>query len=91
MFKLPEELTIVQVDECKSQFLTYVNENIELAFDDSQVNRVDTVGIQLLLSMVNYIASQNKSLVWQSQSQIIQQSIKQLGIDEAILNQYFDN
>lgn len=88
MFKFPQELTIVQVDECKLNFLEYVEKNQELAFDDSDVMRVDTVGIQLILSMVTYIASQNKSLSWQISSPIVNQSIKQLGIDEAILNQY---
>ena len=89
MFKLPEELTIVNVDECKSQFIDYVESNDNVVFDCSKVSRVDTIGIQLLLSMVNYIDSKNKTLSWQEQPPIIQQSIKQLGINEVILNQYF--
>ena len=89
MFKLPEELTIVNVDECKSQFINYVESNDNVVFDGSKVSRVDTIGIQLLLSMVNYIDSKNKTLSWQEQPPIIQQSIKQLGINEVILNQYF--
>ncbi|GHF93383.1 STAS domain-containing protein [Thalassotalea marina] len=88
MFKLPSELTIVQVDECKTNFLAYVETNDELAFDDSELTRIDTVGMQLILSMVIHIASLKKQLNWQVSSSIIGQSISQLGINEPILNQY---
>lgn len=90
MFKLPSELTIVQVDECKNSFLDYLENNDELAFDDSELTRIDTVGIQLILSMVSHIASQKKHLKWQVTSSLISQSISQLGINEPILNQYLD-
>lgn len=90
MFKLPAELTIVQVDECKNQLVEFIDENEEITFDDSEVHRVDTVGIQLLLTAVTYVAAQNKKLHWQNQSKIINQSIKMLGINEPILNQYFN-
>jgi len=90
MFKLPAELTIAQVEICKSQFIEFIEEHDEIVIDDSEVNRIDTVGIQLLLTAVVYIAAQNKSLIWQHSSPIIQQSIKQLGINDPILNQYFN-
>lgn len=91
MFKLPSEITIAQVDACKTQLIDYINENDEVAFDDSDVTRIDTVGIQLLLCAVTYIASQNKSLSWSIQSSMIIQSIKQLGINEPILSQYLNS
>ena len=85
------ELTIAQVDKCKQQLIEFIDEHDEIAFDDSDVNRIDTVGIQLLLSTVIYIAAQSKTLVWDIQSQIIKESIKQLGLNEPILNQYIQN
>ncbi len=90
MLKLPAELTIAQVEECKSQFIGYIEEHDEIAFDDSDVIRVDTVGIQLLLSTVTYIVAQNKVLTWENQSSILSQSIKLLGINEPVLNQYLN-
>ena len=90
MIKLPNELTIVQVDQCKSEVLQQIDENDVFEIDDSNVIRIDTVGIQLLLSIVTYIASQNKVLQWQSNSPVVKESIKQLGLNEAILNQYID-
>jgi len=90
MFKLPAQLTIAQVDKCKSQLLQEIKESDEISFDDSEVTSIDAVGVQLLLATVTYIASQNKELSWNSKSSVIQQSVKQLGLNEAILNQYLN-
>ncbi|MBA6265756.1 lipid asymmetry maintenance protein MlaB [Colwellia sp. Bg11-12] len=90
MFKLPAQLTIAQVDDCKTQLLLEIDQNDEINFDDSEVTHIDTVGVQLLLAAVTYIASQNKALNWRSTSSVIQESVKQLGLNEAILNQYIN-
>jgi anti-anti-sigma regulatory factor len=89
MFKLPAQLTIAQVDDCKAQLLIEIDKNDVITFDDSDVTSIDTVGVQLLLAAVTYIASQNKELDWSSSS-VIQESVKQLGLNEAILNQYLN-
>ncbi len=90
MFKLPAELTIVQVEECKSQFIEFINENEKITLDDSNVSRIDTVGLQLLVTAVTYIANQKKQLIWRNQSSIISQGVKSLGINEPILNRYLN-
>ncbi len=89
MFKLPAELTISQVQACKNQLLELIDESDEIYLDDSDVVRIDTLGVQLLLASVHYIASKNKVLHWQSTSSVIIKSIEQLGLDDAILNKYF--
>ena len=90
MFKLPAQLTIAQVDDCKAKLLIEIDENDVISFDDSDVTSIDTVGVQLLLAAVTYIASLNKELNWSSSSSAIQQSVKQLGLNEAIFNQYLN-
>jgi anti-anti-sigma regulatory factor len=90
MFKLPAQLTIAQVDDCKAKLLIEIDENDVISFDDSDVTNIDTVGVQLLLAAVTYIALQNKELNWSSTSSVIQKSVKQLGLNEAILNQYLN-
>jgi anti-anti-sigma regulatory factor len=90
MFILPALLTIAQVDDCKNQLLDEIAKNDVITFDDSAVTHIDTVGIQLLLAAVTYIAAQNKVLNWNSTSRVIQESVKQLGLNEAILNQYLN-
>jgi len=90
MFKLPDQLTIAQVGDCKVKLLIEIDENDVISFDDSDVTIIDTVGVQLLLAAVTYIALQNKELNWISTSSVIQKSVKQLGLNEAILNQYLN-
>jgi len=87
LFKLPKDLTIAQVEECKSSLIQFIDANDELIIDDSEVSRIDTIGVQFLLAAITYIASQNKTLTWQSSSDLIQKSIQQLGIRDAMLEQ----
>jgi len=88
MLKLPAELTIAGVQECKANIIAALEEQEIIVIDDSDVVRIDTVGIQMLLATVTYITSQNKQLQWQSNSPVIKEGIKCLGINEAILIQY---
>ncbi len=90
MYKLPAQLTISHVEECKAELLQIIADNKVISFDDSDVTSIDTVGVQLLLTAVTYISAQKKELKWNSSSSVIQESVKQLGIDEAILNQYLN-
>jgi len=91
MFTLPEQLTIAHVDDCKTSLLEEIQHQDIIELDDSNVQCIDTVGVQLLLATVNYITSQKKQLIWQSQSLVIKESIKQLGFNEAALNQYLSS
>ena len=88
MFTLPEKLTISHVDDCKASLLIEIQHQDVIEIDDSNVQQIDTLGIQLLLAAVKFIISQNKQLIWQPQSLVIKQGIKRLGINEAVLNQY---
>ena len=87
MYKLPKDLTIAQVEECKSSLIQFIDANDELTIDDSELCRIDTIGVQFLLAAITYIASQNKQVTWQSSSEILQQSVRQLGIKDAMLEQ----
>jgi len=88
MFQFPPQLTIMQVDTCRNSLLEEINASDVVEFDDTYIEHIDTLGVQLLLAAVIYIAAQNKQLIWQSKSQIIKQSVEQLGLKEAILLQY---
>jgi anti-anti-sigma regulatory factor len=90
LYVLPAELTIAHVEQCREALMQLVESHDVIALDDSNLARIDTLGIQLLLSLVIHLSSQNKTLEWQCHSEIIKQSIKQLGIDEPILNQYMN-
>lgn len=91
MIKFPNELTITQVDEYLLEIQPIIDENSVITIDDSNLERIDTIGVQFILAVVTYILAQGKELQWQSTSSIFHESILQLGIKEAILLDYLPN
>lgn len=90
MFTLPSQLTITQIEECKASLLTCIDENQTITLNSDDVEKIDTLGVQLLLAAITYILSQNKELIWLCNSSVIENGIKQLGLNEALLNQYIN-
>lgn len=91
MFSLPQQLTIAQMQESKVNIIAYIDDNEEIILSSEEVEKVDTLGIQLLLATVIYASGQNKKLTWVCDSEVIKNGIKQLGINDALLNQYITN
>jgi len=91
MLKLPSELTIAQVEEYRVEVQAIIDENEVNTIDDSKLARIDTIGVQFILAVVTYILAQGKTLQYQSTSTVLQESIKQLGINDAILMQHLPN
>lgn len=89
MLQLPSELTIAQVDEYLLELQPLLDENENIVMDDSQLTRIDTIGVQLILALVTYISAQGKTLQFQSKSTVLQESVNQLGINDKILMQHF--
>ena len=90
MFQLPAEITIAKAEAFKSALLTYIENQEHIVIDDTSVEKIDTIGVQLLLAMVTYLASINKTIEWQCASTLIKESITKLGISDPILMQYID-
>ena len=44
MFQFPAQLTIVQVEACRVALLDEINNSDVVEFDDSAVERIDTLG-----------------------------------------------
>lgn len=88
MIKFPSELTITQVDDYSIQIQSLIEDNDNISIDDSQLMRIDTIGVQFILAVITYISAQGKELIWQSTSKVLHESIQQLGITDAILLQY---
>ena len=68
MIKFPSELTIAQVDEYKVSILSEIDELEVIELDDSDLERIDTIGVQFILAVVTYIHAQGKQLEWSSSS-----------------------
>ena len=89
--KLPSDLTIAHVDTFKNHLLECIKDADDILIIDNQLNKIDTVGVQLLLSIINQILSQKKSLTWQSHSSILIESVKQLGLESSDFKNYLFN
>lgn len=90
MIKFPSDLTIAQVNEYQSQIIPEIETHDVISIDDSELTRIDTIGVQFILAVVTYIIGQGKQIEWQSKSHILKESIHKLGITDAILLQYIE-
>ncbi len=88
MIKLPNELTIAQVDSYKSQILPQIDDLDVITIDDGDLARIDTIGVQFMIAVVTYINDQGKQIQWKSNSSVLKESVTKLGINEAIFLQY---
>jgi len=88
MLKLPNELTIAQVEDYRLEVQKIINENDVIVIDDSDIERIDTIGVQFILTIVTYILAQGKKLEYQSKSKIFHESLNQLGINDTFIMQY---
>ncbi|WP_057831126.1 STAS domain-containing protein [Colwellia sp. TT2012] len=88
MIKFPNDLTIAQVDEYRALIIPLIDDQDVITIDDSELTRIDTIGVQFILAVVTYIIAQGKEIKWQSKSSVLKESIQQLGISDAILLQY---
>lgn len=86
--ELPDDLTIAHVDVFKNQVLADIVDIDDIVITDKQLKKIDTVGVQLLLLLINQILSQKKSLTWQIHASILIESIKQLGLENSDFQNY---
>ncbi|MGJ8693250.1 MAG: STAS domain-containing protein [Thalassotalea sp.] len=89
--ELPKDLTIAHVEAFKIHALPCIEDAGNILIIDKQLNKIDTVGVQLLLSIISQILSQKKSLTWQNNSSILIESIKQLGLENSDFKNYLFN
>ncbi|MGB0936008.1 MAG: STAS domain-containing protein [Colwellia sp.] len=88
MIKLPNELTIAHVDQYKATILAEIDQQETIELDDSDLERLDTIGVQFILAVVTYIHAQGKQLSWNSTSKALKDSLIQLGINDDLVMQY---
>ncbi len=91
MIKLPTDLTFTQVDKYKIKIIplidVYVDQEI-ITIDDSDLVQIDSMGMQFIIAVVNYIIAQGKEIKWQSKSNILKENMQQLSLSDAVLLHY---
>ena len=82
---LPSELVISDIDEIKQSVTDNFLESPELTIDCSELERIDTIGVQFLLAFVLKRTKNNYRTLWQNLSETLLLSLEQLGIEKNIL------
>jgi len=82
-FKLPENLTIANVQKLHEQFEELVNtpdcDQIQLLANE--VNKTDTAGVQLLLALVSASKERQINVLWDKPSSSLKSAATLLGLD----------
>ncbi len=76
---LPEKLKVNEVEEIKNS-LDFADIESEFEIDPSQVNSIDTVGIQFLVSLIAKINKVGLKIAWKSDNQLIIDTAEILGL-----------
>ncbi len=82
-FELPVDLTISNLSTFKSDVTDLIEKSDDITFMDKSLNKIDTVGVQLLLVVINEIITRKKTFTWQINSETLKESIKQLGLENS--------
>ncbi|NRA70529.1 MAG: STAS domain-containing protein [Gammaproteobacteria bacterium] len=85
--KLPAELEISEVTQCHSDILKQLTDcdpQQEIKIDASDLWRIDTAGIQLLVSLVDEASSQNKSITWHDITDELKECATRLGLFDVL-------
>ncbi len=82
IWHLPNELVISDIDAIKQSATDNFLESPELTIDCSELERIDTIGMQFLLVFVLKRTKNNNKTLWQNLSETLLLSIEQLGIDK---------
>jgi len=80
--ELPEKLTIVTVEALHEQLEPLLNENNDVVLNAESVARVDTAGLQVLLSFCQTLQKQHVSFSWTSIPDVLRDGALQLGLFE---------
>ena len=84
--KLPVKLDISVVAHYYQELLSLIDNNSQqqVHIDAGELVHIDSAGIQLLLALVQELSKQNKTLSWQSSSDVLTQTAAQLGLIDAL-------
>ena len=86
--KLPAELEISEVAQYHTtlvEMLSKLDPQQNIQIDASELWRVDTAGIQLLVALVSEASTQNRQLSWQKKSVELTECAQRLGLSDILL------
>ncbi|GAA5644667.1 MULTISPECIES: STAS domain-containing protein [Vibrio] len=83
-YTLQSEVNIANIEQVKAQLTTSLTQGEAVELDASEVCKVDTAGMQLLLSYVLGLKQQGTEVHWKSPSDELSTVAKLLGLDSTL-------
>lgn len=82
MFMLPQEMNIQHLEELESALIELIRENDAVVLDGTNVEKIDTPGIQMLCALQKSLQLTNKSIGWSGVSETLVSVATLLGTKE---------
>lgn len=82
MFMLPQEMNIQHLEELESALIGLIRENDAVVLDGTNVEKIDTPGIQMLCALQKSLQLTNKSIGWSGVSETLVSVATLLGTKE---------
>lgn len=80
VIKLPAVISLSETDDLKNQLLESVDTSAGITIDGSNVQRIDTAGLQLLTAFAEYICSNKGVITWHEPTRAITEGAELLGL-----------
>jgi ABC-type transporter Mla MlaB component len=77
---LGAELNIRTVADCKARIQHAMNEDEDIKLDAANLQKIDTAGLQMLLSLRQSLKASSRSIQWQSFNELIDESAAMIGL-----------
>ncbi|WP_372738654.1 lipid asymmetry maintenance protein MlaB [Neptunomonas sp.] len=81
---LPEQLTIIEIADCKAEFISQVNSSSVLELDISALKKIDSAGVQLLFSVKQALQEKGGDICWVGTSELLVSNAGWLGMCDAL-------
>lgn len=88
LLELPTDLTISHVQTFKQDALNFISDVQHVIISDRSLDKIDTLGVQLLLALIDLILSEKKQLTWQADSELLKETVRQLGLADSDFKHY---
>ena len=77
---LGAELTIQSVSTCKQMLADVINEGFDIQIDVQKLQKIDTAGVQLLLSLNTTLEKSGQQIAWKGGASLINETAALLGL-----------
>lgn len=82
--KFPAEVRAKEIDEVLPALDAYYQSADEVVFDGSEIKKVDTTGMQMLIILAQHLRHEKRSFTWSATSPVLVESAHCMGAQELL-------